>query len=525
MDRLKQAGIQAASRTRLLLTAAEAYPALEAAFLDARFEIHVSFRVFDLDTALRSARGREVGARWFDLIVHVLRRGVVLRIDLADFDPCARPEMHRGTWRTMRMLAAARELAGARARLSARALMHPAQSGLAVRMAFWPMVMGRLGRHAQWLNDQPAQTRRTMLRDLPGLAPYLAGDPRHALKRRLLCLPRLFPAIHHQKIALFDKKWLYIGGLDLDDRRYDTPEHARAAAQTWHDVQLMMTGPVTREARAHLDSFHEVAARQCPAPLPRRLLRTIAQRRRFGAFSIGPKPQNREIATAHEMLIARARKLIYLETQYFRSLSLARHLAKAARERPDLNLILILPAAPEAVAFEGNTGIEQRYGEYLQARAIAIVQQAFGARAFVGNPAQPKPAARRSEQPDLRDRVVGAPLVYVHAKVSIFDDDSAIVSSANLNGRSLAWDTESGVYLRRSDGVETMRRRIMRHWLPAGVDPACLELDQAASHWARIAHRNAELEPEQRRGFLMPYDRDAGQHLGQWVPFVPAEMV
>ncbi len=43
-----------------------------------------------------------------------------------------------------------------------------------------------------------------------------------------------------------------------------------------------------------------------------------------------------------------------------------------------------------------------------------------------------------------RDRLGGAPMIYVHAKVSIFDRSAAIVSSANLNGRSLRWDTEAG---------------------------------------------------------------------------------
>ncbi|MCE8441925.1 hypothetical protein, partial [Rhodovulum sulfidophilum] len=38
----------------LLLTAAEAYPALERAFLGARHSISASFRIFDLATRLRS---------------------------------------------------------------------------------------------------------------------------------------------------------------------------------------------------------------------------------------------------------------------------------------------------------------------------------------------------------------------------------------------------------------------------------------------------------------------------------------
>ena len=46
---------------RLLLTAAEAYPALEVAFLEARTEIWCSFLVFDPATRLRSPEGLAVG--------------------------------------------------------------------------------------------------------------------------------------------------------------------------------------------------------------------------------------------------------------------------------------------------------------------------------------------------------------------------------------------------------------------------------------------------------------------------------
>ncbi|SFN32937.1 phospholipase D1/2 [Thioclava dalianensis] len=525
MDRLRRVGIQPASRTKLLLTAAEAYPVLEAAFLDAREEIHVSFRVFDLETKLFSARGRQVGKTWFDLIVHVVARGLRVQVDLCDFDPCARPDLHRGTWRSMRMLAAARELAGPRAQLTTRALLHPARSGIAVRLAFWPLVMSKLSKHAQWLNEQPEKSRATLLRDMPGLAPHLVPSGQGRYARRLSGLPHLFPATHHQKIALFDAKKLYIGGLDLDNRRYDTPDHERRGERTWHDVQLLMTGPVAREAKAHLETYHEACAGQADAPPPRRLLRTIARRRKRAPFAIGPKSYRFEIATAHGMLVARAQKLIYLETQFFRSTALAKQLAKAARDNSALQMILLLPAAPEELAFEHSTGPDVRYGEFLQARAVKIVREAFGDRLFVGCPGQPRSARRPAQQEDGRDRLSGAPLVYTHAKVSIFDDESAIVSSANLNGRSLAWDTEAGVYLRRSDGVEQIRYRIMRHWLPENAGPECFALETAVARWTEIARKNADVPPDDRRGFLMPYSRSKAQEIGRNLPFIPEEMV
>ena len=45
-------------------------------------------------------------------------------------------------------------------------------------------------------------------------------------------------------------------------------------------------------------------------------------------------------------------------------------LARRARECPDLRLILILPGAPETVAFKQSPALEGRYGDFLQARCI-----------------------------------------------------------------------------------------------------------------------------------------------------------
>ena len=90
--------------TEVLLTASEAYPAFERAVLEARTEIWGSFRIFDPLTRLRSPEARRVGDTWFDLLADALRRGVAIHLVLADFDPVARPSLHRGTWSSLRRL-------------------------------------------------------------------------------------------------------------------------------------------------------------------------------------------------------------------------------------------------------------------------------------------------------------------------------------------------------------------------------------------------------------------------------------
>ncbi len=508
--------------TQVFITGSEAFPALERAFLEARVEIHASFRIFDLRTRLRSPEGLAVGSTWFDLIVHVLRRGVALHIRITDFDPIARSALHRGTWRSIRMLHAAAELAGPAARLEAIAAMHPARTGLLIRLAFWPVVQRRMDRICRWLNRQDPATRAAAMRDMPGLARRLWQKADGTFHTRRFRVPRLYPATHHQKLAVFDRRKLYIGGLDLDERRYDTPQHDRPAAQTWHDVQVMMEGPVVAEAQNHLETFMAVTeARMDPSP-QRRLLRTLSRRKRLKIWNYVPVTVAHELQQGHEALADRAQRLIYLETQFFRSLSLARRLARTARANPKLTLILILPAAPEDVAFENHFGLDVRYGEYLQARALRILRKGFGPRMFVGGAAQPRRAGRETDLD--RDRLQDAPIIYIHAKVSIFDDTAAIVSSANLNGRSLRWDTEAGVYLNVPRDVEELRRRAMAHWLPMNAGAAFFDPDTAAQAWARLAMQNLNRPPEERQGFILPYDLRISEKFGQSVP-VPEEMV
>lgn len=513
----------------VLVTAAEAYPALEQEFLNAQTSVHLGFRVFDLDTRLRSVKGQAVGRTWFDLIVHTLQRGVSVRIVLSDFDPIARPRLHRATWRNVRMLWAAAEIAGPKARLQVVPSMHSAVAGMGARVVFWPLVLSRLFRVSLWLRRLVPARRLAALREMPGVRPLLAvkdGLPRP----RLIHLPPLHPATHHQKLAVFDGRRLYVGGLDLHERFYDTPEHRQAAEDTWHDVQLLIEGEVAADAEAHLAGFLDAIAGKGPSGSPApdrsgvRFVRTLSRRWAGPAPArIAPEPVVAEIEAAHHVALLGVQELIYIETQYFRDRRLARLLAREARRKPGLGMILILPAAPDDVAFEGSTAMDARLGEFLQARSLRILTRGFGERVFVGGGAQPRRARLAGETG--RALLKGAPLVYIHAKVSIFDDVQAIVSSANLNGRSLRWDTEAGVVLTRQAEVAELRRRLMEHWLPSDAGADLFDPARAVQRWRGLALRNARLPAERRRGFLLPYDLRAAEAFGRAMPLVPDEMV
>lgn len=521
-ERTAQAGAAAPAVERLdiFLTAAEAYPALEKAFLNAEREIIAGFRVFDLRTKLHSPEALKIGRDWFDLVVHTLNRGVSLHFIVSDFDPIGAPDLHCRCWRARRQMVAAGELASA-GRITASMQLHDAKLGMAPRLLFFPMARKRLSDLVTRLNGMDLPRRLRYLEEAVRLKAVTDQSGDRVRIRNVL--PHLFPASHHQKLAVIDRRLLYIGGLDVNDRRYDSPSHDLPAEKTWYDVQVMAEGPVVEAAHRHLSTFlGAVACREDPAPATPGFLRTLSCARPGNLLMMTPRPILQEIEEAHLRLTRQSRQLVYLETQFLRHIPLARALARRARACPDLRLMVVLPAAPETAAFSSNPSSDTRYGEYLQWRCLRILRKAFGAdRLLVAAPVQPRP--RDSEG---RETLEGAPLVYVHAKVSIFDGETAIVSSANLNGRSMRWDTEAGLELTDPAQVAALENRVMAHWY--GEDGADLEemteAERFAAWQARVAE-NTDAAPQDRKGFLVAYDSEPAREAALPLPGVPEELV
>lgn len=512
---------EGSTRTKVLVTAAEAYPEMERAFLSAQREIWAGYRVFDLSTRLRSDEARKIGTTWFDLIIHTLKRGVKIRMALSDFDPILAPALHHDTWRSMRAFLAAAECAGPDAPLSIIAATHPARVGRPLRLLFWPFVLKKLHALVDDLNGQSAAKRARQLESMPGLLPHVKRLADGTLRARSWPIADLIPATHHQKIAVFDRSCLCVGGLDLDERRYDDPDHSRRRDETWHDIQLMITGgPEVAEAQSHLESFLEVTNGDRKPPEASRLLTTLSRKRRLTTPFMGPRPLRSALCDAHHRLIRSAQRLIYLETQYFRDMDISEALASAGRDNPDLGLVLVIPAAPDDVAFEGSTSLDARYGEYLQAKAISRIEEAFGDRLALCSPVRPEAC-----ESDGRDSLAGSPIVYVHAKVSIFDSARAIISSANLNTRSLFWDTEAGVELTDADLVCHLTTRVFRHWLEQDPAPEFLDPATAVAAVRKLIAQNLSAKPDQRQGFLVPHDPEPARRFGRRIPGVPPAMV
>lgn len=524
---------------RPLIEAAEAFPAFEEAALSAKREILFGMRLFEADLPLQSDRAKAAGfATWAELLAARAADGVDVRILLTDFEPVMAADLHQAAWRSMEGFIAAADAAGAADNFSVIASLHPGEIGRIARLAFWPVVRGRLANVPRAAGDEIDLDRS------PGLWAYLRRRGRSATVK-LAPKIRLWPATHHQKMATFDGATAIVGGIDLARRMYDDRDHDRPAEQTWHDVSLLVDGPVAGAARRHLRDLWNVSvpgfnARVTRMGAPdRRFLRPAAplleagpapaagsgflrtrSRRARSPFALGPRPDVVEIETALVAGIARAERLIYLETQFLRSPVVAGALAAAARARPALTLILLLPAAPDDIAFKGNRDAAARHGEWLQARALGEVQSAFGGRCGVFSLAKPEAG---SETPDhARAELADAPIVYVHAKVSIFDGAVAIVGSANLNGRSLKWDTETAVVWRDAAAVAEFQQRL---WDVHFAVDAPRAAGNALDAWRSRAERNQAAEPNERQGFVLPYDMAACRAYARRRWWIPTDML
>jgi len=246
---------------------------------------------------------------------------------------------------------------------------------------------------------------------------------------------------HHQKIVVVDDALAFCGGIDLTDRRWDTPDHApndprrRMGAEPYppfHDLMLAVDGAAARAlGRLAADRWCRSGGRRLRLPavltdpwpdeltidfraVPVAVSRTMPGR--------AGDPPVREIERLHLDLIAAARRTIYLENQYFTSDRVAEALAARLTEPYGPEIVLVLRLL-------SNGWLEELTMQTRRARLLADLRAVdrFG-RFHVYYPA-----------------IEGLPqntCVNMHSKLSIIDELWLRIGSANLSNRSLGFDTE-----------------------------------------------------------------------------------
>jgi len=271
---------------------------------------------------------------------------------------------------------------------------------------------------------------------------------------------------HHQKIVVIDDALAFNGGIDLTGRRWDTCEHAaderrRVAHGTpyppFHDLMMMVEGDAaaalgdlvrTRWRLATGEALRPAAARR--PRWPRRMWRsgTVApvtpwpdtihanvEKVRVAISRTAPASEDeegvREVEELYVDMIARARRAIYIENQYFTAGRIGDALEARLRE----------PDGPEIVVVVRKLShgwLEELSMESLRSLLVARLREA-----------------------DQHDRLT---VVYphidglepdscidVHSKMMIVDEKLVRIGSSNIANRSMGLDTECDLTI-DSDG-------------------------------------------------------------------------
>lgn len=543
-------------RVTPLIEAADMYPTLEHLLLDAKKYVWLSFRVFDPETKTRSDRCKELDIPdWASLIDHTVRGGVSVRILLTDFEPVLADYLHAGSWSTFRSLREVVERLPEqdRERLQLMVIQHEGEIGWGWRQLMRLLLRRRIRSVVEKLLDKKRH-KDGGFDTRPGLWRYVKWREKKPRAWKPAPPPRLWPATYHQKFVVVDGEKTIIGGLDLDDRRWDDRRHHQRADRTWHDISALIEGPIVADAGDHfsrlwnrempryrtvveewtsdcgrrlmLDPLTEITG-ELPPPGPAgsakvQLVRTLS-RKSDALFAVGPLHGIREVKAAHRELIRSASKQLYIEAQFFRSKDAADWVEEALRASSDLEVIILIANTPEEIAFEKQTkNLAHRHGEYLQSRSLGrLLRKAGHERVGLFTLAKHESVEADEKQfEDSRGTAFGSGLIHIHAKLLVADDEACLLSSANINGRSFEWDTELGTIWREPDAVADFKRRL---WLQlfGGFLPEGMNLQG----WRDIAIANSLAEPEDRKGFVLPYQLARARRFARPYWFIPDDLV
>lgn len=283
---------------------------------------------------------------------------------------------------------------------------------------------------------------------------------------------------HHEKTIVVDDRVAFVGGIDLTSLagdRFDTNDHPARAAVGWHDAGARLEGPAVGDVADHFRMrWREVTGESIPQSRPPppagnldvQSVRTIPER----IYDAVPNGDFR-ILESYLRALRSARRLIYAENQFLWSQEIAAVLADKLSNPPcdDFRLVLLLPANP-------NNGSDDTRGVLGE-----LVAADNGHGRLV-------PATLYARGPGIAHDPI-----YVHAKITIVDDDWLTLGSANLNEHSLFNDTEMNLVVRNTELVRRTRARLWAEHLE--LDPHLLSADTTEvvdHHWKPTSREQRE---------------------------------
>ncbi|MEB2844620.1 phospholipase [Rhizobiales bacterium RZME27] len=279
-------------------------------------------------------------------------------------------------------------------------------------------------------------------------------------KRIHLKLDGAHPTIsaHHMKLLVIDDRVAFCGGIDMTVGRWDTRDHAEKqparrspmgfALEPWHDATTCLSGPAAAalaevaRGRWKLATNEELEPQTCDSdPWPDGLevgFRDVDIGIARTAPEYDERKQINEIETAKLAIIAAVKKTLYIESQYFASRRIAQAIAERLKEEDGPEIVLINPEGCEGY-------LEAKAMDSARIRLMKLVKDADRFDRF------------RLYYPVNEARTP----IYVHAKMMFADDRIIKIGSANLNNRSMGYDTECDVILAAQDDQDALREKII----------------------------------------------------------------
>ena len=295
-------------------------------------------------------------------------------------------------------------------------------------------------------------------------------------------------ASHHQKVLVVDDAIAFVGGLDLTHCRWDTPAHrpddpgrrhpSGDPCPPFHDVQMAVDGAAAKAlGELARERWRRATGRNLKPPglahadcWPGTLAPDL-EHVEVGIARTEPKHEDweevQEIKQLYRDAIAAADRQLYLENQYFSAASLADAMAERVAEPEGPEIALVTRS-------DDNSWLEEYTIGVMRARLHRRLREQAPEDRYC------------TYYPDLGRP--GGSYLNVHAKVLVMDDDLLSIGSANLNNRSMGFDTECNLVL-EARGEDRIRRAIagLRHRLLAE------HLDATAEEVARTERETGSL--------------------------------
>ena len=316
---------------------------------------------------------------------------------------------------------------------------------------------------------------------------HLAFDGRHPIG-----------ACHHQKVVSIDDSLAFCGGIDVTDGRWDTREHLSnderrtlkddEIAQPWHDASTVMSGPaaaaLSQLCRARWERANDAPIEEEFRPgsdiWPDSVTPDFTDIEVAIARTAPPERNQPAIAEIEALYldgIAAARECIYLESQYFAADSITAAIRRRLQEPDGPEIVVVNPDAAQS---------------YVEDEAMHVIRDRM-IRELAAN----DPYHRFAILYPVND---AGEDIYVHAKVSIIDDQMVRIGSSNIDRRSMGFDTESDVaILAQSDDdrdkVRALRNDLLAEHMGVSADDIAREIQRGG-----VLSAIRQLNGQNRRG-------------------------